>query len=206
MEGGPCPLLASAPASESPARSSSTKLRLGTSAQGAHPRPWPLRECGSRPRELLQRRVLQGPRVWVLAGLYKIVQVGYLERNKPLSLDQPDRKATSFITSHFYHLLKARRWLKPCARSVFIYCCATSPAARSTPRARRARSAAGVRGGARPPSASSRRPRPLPSCAQPVVEGPRLLQFSVALQQQRLQVVTWVRCGTTRASAVRCGA
>ena len=28
--------------------------------------------------------------------------VGYLERNEPLSLDQPDRKATSFITSHFY--------------------------------------------------------------------------------------------------------
>ena len=27
--------------------------------------------------------------------------VGYLERNEPL-LDQPDRKATSFITSHFY--------------------------------------------------------------------------------------------------------
>ena len=29
--------------------------------------------------------------------------------------------------------------------------------------------------------------------AQPVVEGPRLFQFSVALQQQRLQVVTGVR-------------
>ena len=28
--------------------------------------------------------------------------VGYLERNEPLPLDQPDRKATSFITSHFY--------------------------------------------------------------------------------------------------------
>ena len=27
--------------------------------------------------------------------------VGYLERNEPL-LDQPDRKATSFVTSHFY--------------------------------------------------------------------------------------------------------
>ena len=26
---------------------------------------------------------------------------GYLERNEPL-LDQPDRKATSFVTSHFY--------------------------------------------------------------------------------------------------------
>ena len=51
MEGGPCPLLASAPASGSPARSSSTK-RV-PSAQGARPRPWPLRECGSLPRELL---------------------------------------------------------------------------------------------------------------------------------------------------------
>ena len=30
--------------------------------------------------------------------------------------------------------LKRGRWLKPCARSVFIYCCATSPTARSTPR------------------------------------------------------------------------
>ena len=28
--------------------------------------------------------------------------VGYLERNEPLPLDQPDRKATSFVTSHFY--------------------------------------------------------------------------------------------------------
>ena len=28
--------------------------------------------------------------------------VGYLERNEPLPLDQPDRKATSFIISHFY--------------------------------------------------------------------------------------------------------
>ena len=28
--------------------------------------------------------------------------VGYLERKEPLPLDQPDRKATSFITSHFY--------------------------------------------------------------------------------------------------------
>ena len=28
--------------------------------------------------------------------------VGYLEQNEPLPLDQPDRKATSFITSHFY--------------------------------------------------------------------------------------------------------
>ena len=28
--------------------------------------------------------------------------VGYLERNDPLPLDQPDRKATTFVTSHFY--------------------------------------------------------------------------------------------------------
>ena len=28
--------------------------------------------------------------------------VGYLERNEPLPLDEPDRKATAFITSHFY--------------------------------------------------------------------------------------------------------
>ena len=28
--------------------------------------------------------------------------MGYLERSKPLPLDQSDRKATSFITSHFY--------------------------------------------------------------------------------------------------------
>ena len=28
--------------------------------------------------------------------------VGYLERNEPLPLDQPDRKATTFVTSHFY--------------------------------------------------------------------------------------------------------
>ena len=28
--------------------------------------------------------------------------VGYLGRNEPLPLDQPDHKATSFITSHFY--------------------------------------------------------------------------------------------------------
>ena len=29
-------------------------------------------------------------------------EVGYLERNEPLPLDQPDRKATSFVTSRFY--------------------------------------------------------------------------------------------------------
>ena len=67
-----------------------------------------------------------------------------------------------------------------------------------------ARSAAGVPGGARPPSAGLRRPGvaapPAPACApKPVVEGPRLLQLSVALQQQRLQVVTGV------ASAACCG-
>ena len=47
----------------------------------------------------------------------------------------------------------------------------------------------------RPPSAGSRRPGAAapPALAQPVVEGPRLLQFAVALQQQRLQVVTGVR-------------
>ena len=28
--------------------------------------------------------------------------VGYLERNEPLPLDQPDRKATTFVRSHFY--------------------------------------------------------------------------------------------------------
>ena len=28
--------------------------------------------------------------------------VGYLERSEPLPLDQPDRKATTFVTSHFY--------------------------------------------------------------------------------------------------------
>ena len=28
--------------------------------------------------------------------------MGYLERNEPQPLDQPDREATSFITSHFY--------------------------------------------------------------------------------------------------------
>ena len=28
--------------------------------------------------------------------------VGYLERNEPLPLDEPDRKPTTFITSHFY--------------------------------------------------------------------------------------------------------
>ena len=28
--------------------------------------------------------------------------VGYLERNEPLPLDQPGRKAALFITSHFY--------------------------------------------------------------------------------------------------------
>ena len=28
--------------------------------------------------------------------------VGYIERGEPLPLDLPDRKATSFVTSHFY--------------------------------------------------------------------------------------------------------
>ena len=33
----------------------------------------------------------------------------------------------------------------------------------------------------------------LPALPKPIVEGPRLLQFSVALQQQRLQVIAGVR-------------
>ena len=87
--------------------------------------------------------------------------------------------------------------LKPCARSVFIYCYATSPAARSSPGARPARSAAGVwRCTASVSRLTSSRCR-CPSCA--CLRSPnqllkaRLLQFAVALQQQRLQVVTGVR-------------
>ena len=56
------------------------------------------------------------------------------------------------------------------------------------PGARPACSAAGVPGGVRPPSAGLRRSGPLPllrlpALPKPGVEGPRLLQFSVALQQ-----------------------
>ena len=54
--GRPLPVAGQRPASGSPAgrpQQSGFRRTLGTSAQGARPRPWPLRECGSLPWELL---------------------------------------------------------------------------------------------------------------------------------------------------------
>ena len=69
MEGGPCPLLASAPASGSPARSSSTKR-----VPPRQPHVLVRGLCQSAEAVLgncLQRRVLQGPGVGVLADCTK---------------------------------------------------------------------------------------------------------------------------------------
>ena len=79
MEGGPCPLLASAPASGSPARSVLNKA--GSAVPLVPPRKAHVLVrglCGSAEAFLgncLQGRVLQRLRVGVLAGLHKIVQV-----------------------------------------------------------------------------------------------------------------------------------
>ena len=57
-------------------------------------------------RHVLQLRHARAKRWGVERAAGEVAQprfeqvVGYLERNKPLPLDQPDRKATSFITSH----------------------------------------------------------------------------------------------------------
>ena len=66
-QGRPLPVAGQRGLGVSP-QQSGFRRTLGTSVP-ARPRPWPLRECGSRPREFLQRRVLQGPGVGVLAGV-----------------------------------------------------------------------------------------------------------------------------------------
>ena len=133
--------------------------------------------CGSAEAVLgLQRRVLQGPRVGVLAGLHKIVQVEVLLTNEVALRSGWSRGSGSFRSRQPTTSSKRGRWLKPCDRSVFIYCCATSPAACFTPGARHARSTAGhlAAHGLRQPAQSS---TPTPACARPAS---CLLQFSGA--------------------------
>ena len=102
-----------------------------------------------------------------------------------------------------HNLLEARALIEavgPKRLHLFMgYCAATSPAARSTPLRSGARVAQlgylAVHG-LRQPAHVVQVPLPLlgqPALAKPVVEGPRLLQLSLALQQQRLQVVAGVR-------------
>ena len=203
MEGGPCPLLASAPASASTKR---VPPCLGTSAQGARPRPWPLRECGSR------GCVLQGPGVGVLAGLHKIVQV-------EVACDERGGLAVRLVQGQrliplkvAHHLLKARALVeavRPKRLHLLLRNFARRPFHAPALGARVAQLGYLAVHGLRQPAHVVQVPLPLlrlPAFPKPVVEGPRLLQFSVALQQQRLASCNWgTSCGTTGASAARCG-
>ena len=79
--------------------------------------------------------------------------VGYLEWSEPLPLDQPDRKATSFVTSHFY-LRAVQRGPQPSASAAHAGCWSTTEPALSRTTGRPAPWRATVR--ARPPSRSRR--------------------------------------------------
>ena len=128
MEGGPCPLFVSAGVS------GQVVLAEAVSSALAHPGQVLVRGLGGSAEAFLwnrpQRRVLQRLRVGVLAGLDEIVQVEVARDERgglAVRLVQGQRLVPLPTCS------KRGRWLKPWARRVFIYCCATSPAARSTP-------------------------------------------------------------------------
>ena len=130
MEGGPCPLLARAQAS---GVSRQVVLNKAGSALVPPRQPHVLVRglCGSAEAVLgMQRRALQGLRVGVLAGLRKIVQVEVAcdERGGLAVWLVQGQRLVPLKVAH--HLLKARALVE----AVRIYCCATSPAARSTPR------------------------------------------------------------------------
>ena len=155
----------------------------------ARPRPWPLRKCGSAEAVLgncLQGRVLQGPRVGVLAGLYKIVQVEVAcdERGSlAVRLVQGQRLIPLKVA---HHLLKARA-LVEAVRPECLHLLLRNFARRLFhapalgPRVAQLGYLA-VRG-LRQPAHVVQVPLPLlrlPALPEPGVEGPRLLQFSVA--------------------------
>ena len=143
--------------------------------------------CGSAEAFLencLQRRVLQGPRVVVLAGLHKIVQVEVVcDERGGLAVRLVQQRLVPLKVAH--HLLKARALVE-----------AVRPERASSFTVAQLRPPPVPRPGARPVRHVVQVPLPLlrlPALAQPVVEGPRLLQFAVALQQQRLQVIAGER-------------
>ena len=76
--------------------------------------------------------------------------VGYLERNEPLPLGQPDRKATSFVTSHFYldDFVQSSATLGPCSTRLCIP--RTASALPQRPRTRTCALRGGTKGTAEP--------------------------------------------------------
>ena len=147
----------------------------------------------------MQRRVLQGPRVGVLAGLHKIVQV-------EVACDEQGGLAVRLVQGQrliplkvAHHLLKARALVeavRPDRLHLLLRNFARRPFHAPALGPRVAQLGYLAVHGLRQPAYVVQVPLPLlrlPALPKPVVEGPRLLQFSVALQQQRLQVVTGVR-------------
>ena len=177
--GGPHCWPARRPRGLPPGHPQQSGFRLGTSAPAAHPRPWPVRECGSRPRE-------QGPELGVLAGLYEIVQV-------EVACDERGGLAVRLVQQRLIplkvarHLLKARALVeavRPKRLHLLLRNFARRPFhAGAWP----ARSAAGVPGGARPPSAGSRCPGA--ACLRSPSQLLKVRASSSSRQQQRLPPV-----------------
>ena len=117
--------------------------------------------------------MLQGPGVGVLAGLHEVVQVEVARDERgglAVRLIQRQRLIPLKVA---HNLLKARALVEAVGPKCLHLFTVVQLRPRLVPRpgARRARSAAGVPGGARPPSAGSRRPGaaapPAPACARP---------------------------------------
>ena len=117
--------------------------------------------------------MLQRPGVGVLAGLHDVVQVEVAcdeQGGLAVRLVQRQRLIPLKVA---HHLLKARALVEAVGpKRLHLFTVAQlRPPPVPRPGARRARSAAGVPGGAQPPSAGSRRPGavapPAPACARP---------------------------------------
>ena len=142
--------------------------------------------------------MLQGPRVGVLAGLYKIVQEVACDERGGLAvrLVQGQRLVPLKVA---HRLLKARALVeavRPECLHLLLRNFARRPFHAPALGPRVAQLGYLAAHGLRQPAHVVQVPLPLlrlPALPKPVVEGPRLLQLSVALQQQRLQVVTGVR-------------
>ena len=149
------------------------------------------------PRELLAEA--QGPGVGVLAGLHKIVQVEVAcdERGGlAVRLVQGQRLVPLKVA---HHLLKARALVeavRPECLHLLLRNFVRRPFHAPALGPRVAQLGYLAVHGLRQPAHVVQVPLPLlrlPALPKPIVEGPRLLQFSVALQQQRLQVIAGVR-------------
>ena len=196
MEGGPCPLLAKAPASGSPARSSSTKR--------VPPYPWYLR--ARRTSSSVASAGVRKPSSGIACrGVCCRGGPRWTAQNRPgrsergglaVRLIQGQRLIPLKVA---HHLLKARALVeavRPECLHLLLRNFVRRPFHAPALGPRVAQLGYLAAHGLRQPAHVVQVPLPLlrlPALPKPIVEGPRLLQFSVALQQQRLQVIAGVR-------------